>query len=65
MRSEKSVGRMVGILLLVQMAAALIVPFVLMDALVRGYPAYLEIAAASGVQIRLAIGVAFLGLGLT
>src|SRR5687767_11991060 len=65
MRSEKSVGSVVGILLLVQMAAALVVPFVLMDALVRGYPAYLETAAASGVQIRVGIGVAFLGLGLT
>ncbi len=65
MSSEKGVGRTVGILLLIQMASALIAPFVLMDALVKGYPAYLETAAASGVRIRIGIAIAFIGLGLT
>lgn len=65
MSSEKSVGRVVGILLLLQMASALIVPFVLMDPLVKGYPAYLETAAASGANIRLAVALACFGLGLT
>lgn len=36
-----------------------------MDALVKGYPAFLETAAASGSRIRLGVGLAFLGLGLT
>src|SRR4026207_2000173 len=47
MRSDKSVGRKVGILLPLQMALALILPFVLIDALVKGYPSYLETAASS------------------
>lgn len=65
MNSEKRVGRVAGVLLLVQMASALIAPFVLMDALVKGYPAFLETAAASGVRIRIGVVLAFIGLGLT
>ncbi|MFN0280186.1 MAG: DUF4386 domain-containing protein [Pyrinomonadaceae bacterium] len=65
MRSEISVGRVVGILLLLQMASALVFPFVLIDALNRGYPAFLETAAASGVQIRAGVTLAFLGMALT
>ncbi len=65
MNQEKRVGRTGGIILLVQMVSALIVPFVLMDALAKGYPAYLETASASGIRIRAGIIVAFFGLGLT
>src|SRR5687768_2686780 len=50
---------------MLQMASGLIVPFVLMDGLVRGYPAFLDTAAASGTRIRTGVAVAFLGLGLT
>lgn len=65
MMSETRVGRVVGIILLVQMASALILPFVLMGAVVKGYPEYLETAAASGGQIRTGIGLSFVGLVLT
>ncbi len=65
MRPEMSVGRTVGILLLLQMASALIFPFVLMRALNAGYPDFLETAAASGVQMRAGLGLAFIGAALT
>ena len=65
MSSETSVGRTIGVLLLVQMLSALIFPFVLIDALTRGYPDYLETAAASGWRIRAGVLLAFAGLGLT
>jgi hypothetical protein len=60
-----SVARTVGILLLVQMASALVFPFVLMRGLNGGYPDFLEAAAASGVQIRAGMGLAFIGAALT
>jgi hypothetical protein len=63
--SQKREGRFVGILLLLQLAAALIVPFVLMTPLVKGYPAFLETAAASSAQIRSGITLSFVGAGLT
>lgn len=63
MRSEMSVGRTVGILLLLQMASALIFPFVLIGA--KGYPDFLETAAANAVQIRTGMGLAFVGAALT
>ncbi len=65
MRSVTGVGRGVGVLLLVQMASALILPFVLIGPLVTGYPGFLETASASGTQIRAGMIVAFLGMGLT
>lgn len=65
MRSETSVGRWVGVLLLLQMASALVFPFVLIGALNTGYPGFLETASASGVQIRAGVILAFLGLSLT
>lgn len=65
MESEDRNGRAVGIFLLLQMASALILPFVLMSALVRGYPAYLETAASSSMSIRAGVALAFVGAGLT
>src|SRR5687768_11117832 len=65
MRSETSVGRVVGVLLLLQMATALILPFVLIGPLNAGFPAFLETAPASGVQIRAGVVSTFIGLGLT
>ncbi len=41
-------GRGIGVLMLLQMAAGLILSFVLMDAVRKGYPSFLETAAASG-----------------
>ena len=65
MNPEKSVGRVVGVALILQMAAALIAPFVLMDVLIKGYPTYLDTAAAQGTRIRAGVAISFLGLGLT
>jgi hypothetical protein len=65
MGSETSVGRKVGVLLLLQMASALILPFVLMDGLVKGYPSYLETAASSASRIRAGVAVSFFGAALT
>ena len=65
MRSDNGSGRTVGIVLLLQMVCALIVPFVLMDAMVRGYPGFLESGAASSGRIRAGIAIAFLGSALT
>ena len=65
MGPETGVGRKVGILLLVQMASALILPFVLIRSLVGGSPGYLETAASSGGQIRAGVTVSFLGAALT
>jgi hypothetical protein len=65
MNAEKSVGRVVGVLIFLQMAMALTVPFIMMDALLKGYPAFLDTAAANGAKIRAGVLFAFLGLGLT
>jgi hypothetical protein len=65
MDSRKTDGRVIGVLLLLQMAAGLIVPFVLIDSLVKGYPAYLETAANNSGRIRVATVIAFIGAGLT
>ena len=65
MNLQRGDGRVVGILLLLQMAAGLITPFVLIDALVKGYPAFLDTASAGSGRIRIAIALAFIGLGLT
>ena len=65
MKSEMSVGRRIGIALLLQMASALVFPFVLMSALTAGYPDFLETGAASGVQIRSGMALAFVGAALT
>ena len=65
MRSAKSIGRRVGILLLLQLAAGLIVPFILMRSIVAGSPAFLTAAAESSFQIRSAVFIAFVGGALT
>lgn len=65
MRSERNAGRTVGIALLLQMTAGLILPFVLIGALNKGYPDYLQAAAAGGAQIRAAVVIAIVGTALT
>jgi len=64
-RSAKSIGRRVGILLLLQLAAGLVVPFILMRSIVAGSPAFLTAAAESSFQIRSAVFIAFVGGALT
>jgi hypothetical protein len=60
MRSAKSVGRVIGVLLLVHLAAALTVPFVLLER-VRRPAGFLANAAGSSVQVRAAVLLLFVG----
>lgn len=65
MKSAQSVGRTVGILLLLQLAAALTLPFILMSPLIPGSPVFLTAAAENSFQIRAAVFIAFVGSALT
>ena len=65
MDSERVEGRRIGILLLLQMASALIIPFVLYGALAKGYPSYMDTVAESAAYVRAGLLVSFLGAGLT
>lgn len=65
MRTAKSTGRIIGILLLLQLAAGLLVPFILIGPLVQGSPGFLTTAAANAFQIRLAVMIFFVGGALT
>jgi hypothetical protein len=64
MRSAKSVGRLIGILLFVQLAG-LIVPFVLLRPLTTGARDYLTNAAAASLQIKVAVFLLFANCALT
>jgi len=65
MRDAKSVGRIIGILLLLQLAAGLMLPFILISPLVQGAPGFLTAAAENSFQIRAAVFIAFAGAALT
>jgi len=65
MRSAKSTGRTVGVLLLLQMGCGLVLPFVLWHPLIVGSPAFLTAAAASSFQIRAGVFLSFVGGALT
>jgi hypothetical protein len=65
MRTAKSTGRIIGILLLLQLAAGLMLPFILIGSLVQGSPGFLTAAAESAFQIRAAVLIAFVGGALT
>ncbi|SNC77549.1 protein of unknown function [Hymenobacter gelipurpurascens] len=60
-----AVGRKVGILLLLQLAAALTLPFILTKPLTVGTPAFLTEVAAHSLQIRGAVLLSFIGSALT
>lgn len=60
MTSAKSVGRFIGVLLLVHLAAALMVPFILLER-VRRPAGFLTNAAASSGQVRAAVLLLFVG----
>ena len=64
MKSAKSVGRIIGMLLFVQLAG-LIVPFVLLRPLMTGPRDYLANAAAASVQIKVAVFLLFANCALT
>jgi hypothetical protein len=64
MRSAKSVGRLIGMLLFVQLAG-LIVPFVLLHPLTTGPRDFLANAAGASLQIRVAVFLLFANCALT
>ena len=64
MRSAKSTGRIIGMLLSIQLAG-LIVPFVLLHPLTSGSRDFLENAARASVQIRVAVFLLFVNCALT
>jgi Domain of unknown function (DUF4386) len=63
-KPAKSVGRIVGVLLLVQLAG-LIVPFVMLHPITRGSQVWLANAAASSFQIKTAVFLLFANTALT
>ncbi len=65
MKSARSTGRTVGVLLLLQLAAALMVPFILLRPLTTGSPGFLTTAADYSFQIRAAVLLFFAGGALT
>jgi len=65
MRFATSTARTIGVLLLLQMACGLILPFVLWRPLMAGSPAFLIAAAASSSQIRAGVFLSFIGGALT
>src|SRR4051812_28089174 len=58
-------GREIGVLLILQLAAGLVLPFVLIRSLIAGYPSYLDTAAASGGSVRAGVALATVGAALT
>lgn len=65
MRHANNIGRWVGILLLVQLAAGLMLPFILIHPLNQGFPEFLTAGAANSFQIRTAVFISFIGAALT
>jgi hypothetical protein len=63
--SALAIGRKVGLLLLLQLAAALTLPFILTKSLTAGTPAFLTAVAAHSVQVRGAVLLSFVGSALT
>ena len=65
MQSAKRIGQTIGVLLLVQMACGLVLPFVLWRPLISGSPAFLTAASANSYQIRAGVFLSFVGAALT
>ncbi len=64
-QSTFAIGRTVGILLLLQLIAALTLPFILSKPITFGSPAFLTAVAAHSFQIRSAVLLSFVGSALT
>lgn len=60
-----TIGRTVGILLLLQLVAALTLPFILSKPITIGSPAFLPAVAEHSFQIRSAVLLSFVGSALT
>lgn len=65
MSSARSVGRTVGVLLPLQMAAGLMLPFILIQSMTRDVHGFLATAAGHAPALRAAVLLAFLGGALT
>src|SRR3712207_105316 len=65
MSSTKSAGKTVGILLLLQLASALTIPFILLRPLVTGSSGFLTAAMENSFQIRSAVSLSFIGSAFT
>jgi len=71
MRAAKSVGRIIGVLFLVQMAVAPLVNFVLLGPAITAPPGFLANAAASSAQVNAAVflslvtGALWVGIAIT
>ena len=63
--AASSAGRLVGLLLLCQLVAALTLPFILTKAVTVGSPAFLTAVSEQSFQIRFAVLLAFAGSALT
>lgn len=63
--SAFTIGRRTGILLLLQLIAALTFPFILAKAITVGSPAFLTAGAENSFQIRSAVILSFVGAALT
>ena len=64
-RSAFTIGRTVGILLLLQLTSALTLPFILSKPVTFGSPAFLTAVAEHSFQIRSAVLLSFVGSALT
>ncbi|MCB2408215.1 DUF4386 domain-containing protein [Hymenobacter lucidus] len=64
-RAAFRTGRKVGILLLLQLAAALTLPFILSKSITVGSPAFLTAVAENFWRVRAAVLLSFVGSGLT
>src|SRR5687767_7742910 len=60
-----TIGRKVGILLLLQLIAALTLPFILSKPITFGSPAFLTAVAEHSFQVRSAVLLSFVGSALT
>lgn len=65
MKSAKKSGQTLGFLLLLQLAAGLMLPFILVRTLAIGSPGFLSAAAENSFQIRSAVFLSFVGAALT
>lgn len=65
MKALTRTGRGVGLLLLLQFASGLTVPFILVQPALPDAPDFLTVAAAHALQIRAAVLIAFVGGALT
>src|SRR5215213_6023174 len=63
--SQLTAGRKVGVLLFLQLIAALTLPFILSKPITLGSPAFLTAVATHSFQIRSAVLLAFVGAALT